>query len=90
MSDFYSVETVGHGGCLVCDDVHVDTKREAWAEARRQIALYPEYRTDVHLGRYLTDDEFSARSYALLWSSRGNPDDHIDLPRSPRDDEYEG
>ena len=90
MSDFYSVETVGHGGCLVCDDEHVDTKPEAWAEARRQMALYPEYSTLVYRGRYLTDEEYSPRSYTFLWASRGHPDDNASLPRSPRDDEYEG
>ena len=83
MSDCYSIETVGHGGCLVCDDVDVDTRPEAWAEARRQMRLYPEYSTLVYRGSY-------ARGYTFLWSSRGHWDDNPGLPRSPRDDEYEG
>ena len=90
MSDFYSIETVGHGGCLVCDDVDVDTKAEAWAEARRQMRLYPEYSTLVYRRRCLTDEAYGPRAYDFLWSSRGHPDDNPDLPRSPRDDDYEG
>ena len=92
MTHFYSVETVGADWCFVCDDIHTDTKAEAWDQARRNVATYPEYCTLVYAGEYGTitpEGAFNAR-LTLVWTSRPTPDDDPSLPRSTRDDYYEG
>ena len=91
MVDYYQIETVGHDWCLACEPEIADDKPSAWSHARRTVAAYPEYCTIVYAVEPC-DHPTAGVLYCCtpLWRSRPGPDDDPTLPRSTRDDDYEG
>ena len=91
MFEYYDIETVAHNWCLACDPEIGDHKPEAWQHARRAAAAYPEYCTIVY-GVEPVEHPTAGTLYRStpLWYSRPGPDDDPTLPRSTRDDDYEG
>ena len=71
----YAVHTVGADWCEVDDTTDCRDKAAAWADARRRVALWPQYCTVVFAcGEDCLD---------ILWTSRPDPDDDPTIPEPP-------
>ena len=91
MIDYYEIQTVGHDWCLACEPEIADDKPAAWSHARHAAAAYPEYCTIVYAVEPFDHPTAGVLyRFSPLWSSRPDPDDDATLPRSTRDDDYEG
>ena len=91
MVDYYEIETFGHNWCLACEPEIADDKAEAWSYARRAVAAYPEYCTIVYAVEPVQHPTAGLLYRCTpLWRSRPDPEDDPTLPRSTRDDDYEG